>query len=92
MATAREDLVRLMKRLRSRDIQVAEFCEQYEPIWNFELQEADLAEGEAAIFERVFNVVAWYNPFPEERETYSGFKSEAAVAGAVAEALENLAE
>ena len=52
------------------EISPSEFSEQYEPTCNFELEAPELAEGEATIFERVFDVVGWYTPVVKDREAY----------------------
>jgi hypothetical protein len=79
-----------MQQLQSREILVEEFAPQYEQVWNFELKAGDVDETEAAIFKEVFDAAAWYTPYEEDRESYPGFKSEAAVFGAVEHALEKL--
>ena len=48
--------------------------------------------AEAEVFKQVFDIAAWYTPYEEDRESYPGFKSEAAVMGTVEQALEKLAE
>ena len=85
-------MIALMRKLVANEITPAEFSEQYEPTWNFELEATELAEGEAAIFERVFDVVGWYTPVVEDRAAYPGFKNESDVLEAVSAALEDLGE
>jgi hypothetical protein len=84
---ARERLIQLMKDVLDRRIMVDEFCREYERVWNFELKAAELRQGEASLFERVFDAAAWYTPVEEDRKAYPGFKSEEAILGHVAEAL-----
>ena len=92
MVGARSKLIGLMKRLHAREILVEEFAPEFERLWNFELKRGDVDEVEARVFESVFDTAAWYTPVEEDREAYPGFKSEAAVMGAVEQALERLGE
>ena len=92
MSGARDKLIGLMKQLRSHEILVEEFAPKYEQAWNFELKGGDVDAAEAEVFKQVFDIAAWYTPYEEDRESYPGFKSEAAVMGTVEQALEKLAE
>jgi hypothetical protein len=92
MIGARDKLIGLMRALVANEITPAQLSEQYEPTWNFELEAAELKEGEAAVFERVFDVISWYTPVVEDRASYPGFKDERDVLEAVSAALEDLGE
>ena len=89
---ARDRLIRLMKLLRNGSISVEAFSSQYEEIWNFDLALANQPPEALDIFERVFNVAAFYSPVLEDRVRYPGFKSEEEVVGAVERALGELGE
>lgn len=88
---ARERLIQLMTDVLDRRIMVDEFCREYERVWNFELKAAELREGEAPLFEQVFDAAAWYTPIEEDRAAYPGFKSEEAILSRVEDALRLLA-
>jgi hypothetical protein len=92
MLGVRDKLIALMRKLLANEITPAEFSEQYEPTWSFELEASELKEGEAAVFERVFGVVGWYTSVMEDRAAYPGFKSESDILAVVSVALEDLGE
>jgi hypothetical protein len=68
-----------MDLLLDRKLDIEEFCSKYEHTWNFELGETDLPASESELFERVFDVAAWYTPVAEDKLSYQGFKDEDAV-------------
>jgi hypothetical protein len=79
--------VQLFERLLSSDLSVSEFCDQYEPLWNFDLFSSSELGVKASVFEKVFDAVVWYSPFPEDRASYPGFKDEESIIAIVREAL-----
>ena len=72
----RDRAIRLLDGLLTAEISVSEFCDRYEPLWNFELESNAELGAEAPIFEQIFDSVVWYSPFPEDRDSYPGFKNE----------------
>lgn len=86
----REKLVNLMRQVRRKELRIDEFCREYESTWNFELQPGEAGDREAELLKAVFDVVVLFSPYEEERERYPGYKSEAAVLGAVDQALQEL--
>ena len=67
MSLPRITALQLMERLIAREISVPEFCSLYEHHFNFDWPNRS-SEPQAELFDKLFDVVAWYTPFPEERE------------------------
>lgn len=61
-------LKNLIELLLAARLDVSEFCEEYERLFNFELEKKSLPEGELRALERLFNKVVYYSPFAEERK------------------------
>ena len=72
----KEFIVGLAGLFVANKINVDQFCSKIEDYINFELDFKKVTAREKKILEDLFEAVAWYNPFENERNEYSGFKSE----------------
>jgi hypothetical protein len=52
------------------------FCRNFEHAWNFDVELGTLSPAEYAIFGRLFDEVAWFSPFPEERAEVPHLRNE----------------
>jgi hypothetical protein len=82
MGSARETAVDLMDRLLSGELTVGDFCAQYEQHFNFDWPNRGL-EAQAELFGKLFEVVVWYSPYPDERRVTPNYTGEADVIGVV---------
>ncbi len=87
---SRDGLADLLRRVCSGDLNVAEFCKEFEYCWNLERRPDDLDSLEKQRLKRVFDVVAWYSPYEDERDRAKGYKDEATVLSISKEVLEAL--
>lgn len=66
--TPYDRLKRLTELLLEQQMDVSTFCEQFESIFNFELERDQVSPEKWEACEELFNKVVYYSPFPEERE------------------------
>ena len=85
-----ERLVRLIRNVCDGEIEVREFCKEFEYLWNFEREASEMAGMEKQRLKRVFDVVTWYSPYPDEQKRIPGYRDEAAVLAAAKETLKQL--
>ena len=52
------------------------FCSNFEQAFNFDVDRRELTARESAAFERLFNEVVYFSPFPDERETIPNYRNE----------------
>ena len=83
-------LVRLLRSVCDGEIEVEAFCTEFEYLWNFEREPNEMAGMVKQRLKRVFDVVTWYSPYPDERKRIPGYKDEAAVLAAARETLVQL--
>lgn len=57
-------------------IDTALFCSNFEQAFNFDVDRCDLTPTEEAAFERLFNEVVYFSPFPEERAAIPNYRNE----------------
>ena len=74
--TPADRLKKLIELLLEQQLDVSTFCEQFESIYNFELERNHASPEKWAAFEELFNKVVYYSPFPEEREKIPNYLSE----------------
>ena len=74
---------RLMDDYLADRIDVQRFCSAYEQMWNFDEDRAALSAADLAVFEKLFDVTAWYTPIAEDRKAVTRYKDEAEVLTAV---------
>ena len=65
-----------------------EFCRRFEEAFNFEADKAALSEQEYGAYERLFNEVVYYSPFPEERAVIPNYRGEAQIRAAAEACLQ----
>lgn len=74
-------------------ISYEEFCREYERAYNLEVREGELTVEDEAVFEELFDIVAWFTADDSARsELPTHFKDEAAVEAAAHRAHQKLAE
>jgi hypothetical protein len=78
MGSARDIAVQMMDQLLSGELLAGDFCAQYEQLYNFDWPDRG-DEAQAELFGNLFDVVAWYSPYPEERKIIPNYKGEADV-------------
>lgn len=83
---ARDLLVGLLKLDLGNEIGYDEFRCRYEEVFNFELERASVSPEEFVTFQRLFDTVVWYSPFPEERAAIPNYVGEDAIDAVVEEA------
>lgn len=89
MDSSSEFAISLIDDLLSGDISVRDFCSRYEQHWNFDWPERK-SHPAADKFRSLFDTVAWYSPFPEERAVIPNYTSDEqvlAIARQVREAI-----
>lgn len=84
--TPREFLRELLASFLSDKVGVQSFCEQFERVYNLELDKATLQGAESVAFGELFERVVWYSPFPNERENISNYLGDAEIKAAAQEA------
>ena len=75
MDKSSEVAISLIDDLLQGIIPVKDFCARYEQHWNFYWAGRDQVPA-ADQFARLFNVVAWYSPYPDERDLIPNYTSE----------------
>jgi len=63
------------------------FCSNFEQAFNFDVDRSALTPMERAIFQRLFDQVVYFSPFPEERASVPNYRSEAQIREAARTAL-----
>jgi hypothetical protein len=67
------------------------FCRDVEVAYNEAIDVRTLTEVEQPIFKKLFDVVVWYSPFPDEQEQIPGYRNEEQVQHAALAAKAELA-
>jgi hypothetical protein len=65
--TGSQLLRKLLDDFLSGKLKTDTFCRDVEVAYNGAIDEAALTAVEQPIFEKLFNIVVWYSPIPEER-------------------------
>ena len=52
------------------------FCENFEQAYNLDVDRRELTTEEGAAFQRLFDEVVYFSPFPEERAAIPHYRSE----------------
>lgn len=61
------------------DLDTPLFCSNFEQALNFDVERRELTPNEEAAFERLFNEVIYFSPFPDERAAIPNYRSEAQI-------------
>jgi hypothetical protein len=74
------ETVRVIKRLIEsvlvKKMAVSAFCEEFERIYNFELEKEKLSKKEKIVLGKLFDKVVYYSSFPEELEKIPHYVSD----------------
>jgi hypothetical protein len=71
-------------------LRIAEFCSQFEHVYNMELDKRTLLSDEAEAFAELFEQVIWYSPYPDERERIKQYHGDKEIREAVGRAADKL--
>lgn len=74
-----ESLHALLRGVKRGDVSVLAFCENFERLYNFELDRKSLSEKQKGAFADLFNKVVWFSPYSKEREVVPYYLSEAEI-------------
>ena len=88
--TPRVRLYLIMEAYRSGVLGVDAFCAQFEQTYNLELDKSTLSQKETQTFQKLFEEVVWYSPFPEERAAIPNYRDDVDVKQAVERAAKEL--
>jgi len=77
--SAGSNLRGLLTAFLAGDLDAEEFSRTFETAYNFETDRRALTAAEQTAFKKLFDVVVWYSPFPDERSAIPNYKSEAEI-------------
>lgn len=86
----KDQLYYAMKLFLKGEYPVKDFCSNFERIFNLELDKKILSDKELSVFKELFDKVAHFNEFPEDRNKWPGFTNENDIQLAVKEAAKKL--
>ncbi|MGH7028475.1 hypothetical protein, partial [Brevundimonas sp.] len=66
----------LIDAVRQGTMSVSDFASAVENEWNFGTERAALSEHERASLQKLFDVVVYYSPYPEERARIPNYRDE----------------
>ena len=66
----------LIEAVQQGSMSVGDFSSSVEHEWNFGDERATLAEPETAAIKRMFDVVVYYSPYPDERARIPSYRDE----------------
>ena len=66
----------LIDAIRQGAMSVGDFASAVENEWNFGIERATLSEHERTSLQRLFDVVVYYSPYPEERARIPNYRDE----------------
>jgi hypothetical protein len=69
-------LRKLLDDFLSGKLKTETFCREVEVAYNDAIDKSALTAVEQPIFERLFRVVVWFSPFPEERAQIPNYRNE----------------
>ena len=76
-----------MESVLAETISIAQFCQLFEKIYNFELDTSTLSANEVSSLSELFDAVVWFSPYPEERLQIPHYLGEAEIIEAVKRAM-----
>jgi hypothetical protein len=83
-------IVDLFRRFLSDENDVGSFCDEFEVLFNLEIDKSLLDSDELEDLSTLFDVVVWYSPFPEERAVIPNYKDEQTIINATKIAANSL--
>lgn len=86
------ELHTLLQEVLSGNLDVGDFCEAFERVYNLETDKATLTERERVAFKVLFERIVWYSPIAEERRTIPNYVGESEVLDAARSAAVALGE
>ena len=76
LCTGSQLLRQLLRDFRSGKLKTETFCRDVEVAYDNAIDERALTAVEQPIFEKLFDVVVWFSPFPEERAEVPQLRNE----------------
>ena len=74
--TGSQQLRKLLDDYLGGKLKTETFCRDVEVAYNDAIDTSALTVAEQPIFERLFDVVVWFSPFPEERAKIPNYRNE----------------
>lgn len=87
---AKDRLFRLIAGVLANEIPFNSFVEDYEQVFNFELEKASVPPNELSPLRELFDVVVFFSQYPEDLAAYPGYKTESQVREATSAAAAKL--
>jgi hypothetical protein len=85
-----KEIRELLSSVKEGKLTVTKFTDEFSRLFNLELDKTIVSSSEVKILSNVFNVVIWYSPYPDERESIPNYVGEAEVLEAVDQAIRAL--
>ena len=63
----------LIELVLAKKMSICDFCDEFEHLYNFELEKKELTENERSTLEELFNKVVYYSPFAEDRQKIENY-------------------
>jgi hypothetical protein len=80
-----EQLRQLIKRAKLGALPIKDFCEQFERIYNLELDKNTVPAVELKLLSALFDKVVWFSPHADERKKIPNYLGEAEIKKALDE-------
>jgi hypothetical protein len=80
-----QKLYELIKLAKSDEITIKDFCEQFERIYNLELDRKIVPKNELGKLAALFDKVVWYSPYEDERKVIPNYLGEEEIRQAIKE-------
>jgi hypothetical protein len=87
----RSKVYQLLTDLMRGRLSVLDFCDQFEVVYNLEVDRENLSVAERVALDELFKKVVWFSPFPEERAKIPNYLGEEQIMAAVEKAAVALA-
>lgn len=80
----------LIKKVLDLEIDADEFCEQFERLYNFEVDKHALSDQEKRVYDALFDKVVYYSPFADEVDAVPNYVGDNEIMECVAAAYDEL--
>ena len=88
--TGSQSLRKLLDDFLAGKLRTETFCRDVEIAYNDAIDDSALTPAEQPIFEKLFDEVVWFSPFPDERAAIPNYRSEEQIWQAAVEASAKL--
>lgn len=90
--TGSQLLRKLLDEYLTGKLKAETFCRDVRDAYNEAIDDGALAPSEQPVFEKLFDEVVWFSPFPEERREIPNYKSQEQIKAAAVAAARELGE